>query len=150
MEDGGGSFPGGQPATASLLICALGPARSAPSGPLPPQKTCLQAFDGFLLEGGHKTGWASPACPLGGDEAQPPLGGHEVSSKGKSTARLERKQRKIRDVPGLRGLQRVLRSAAPVSVLFVSLRGRPWSSSQPMTSLRSIAFSPPLLGSFFF
>lgn len=64
--------------------------------------------------------------------AQPPPGGHEVSlQEGRAPRGLKGKKRKIRDVPGHEGLQRVLLSASPLFLCLCQPRGRPWSSAQP-------------------
>lgn len=148
-----GRCPGGSPTSASagggrrrvlpawpamplppLPHLHAGPIRSAPAAPSASPEHVFTGLRMALLRGRHKTGWASLACPLGGGmRAQPPPpSGHEVSLQGGRALRGSKgKQRKIRDVPGHEGLQRVLRSAASLFLCLCQPRGRPWSSAQP-------------------
>lgn len=134
--DGGwrGILPGwpAVPLPPSPHLCA-GPARSAPAAPSASPENVFTGLRMALLRGGHKTGWASPACPLGGGmRAQPPPGWTRgLPPRGKSTARLERKTKENQRRSRLRGAAEGPALSRTPFLCLCPLRGRPWSSAQP-------------------
>ena len=128
------------------------PIRSAPAAPSASPEHVFTGPRMALLRGGHKTGWASPACPLGGGmRAQPPPGGHEVSLQGGRAPRGSKGKKRSETFPATRACRGSCAQPRLCSCAFVNrVGGRGAQPSHDLSEINSFLPTPCWKSFFYF